>query len=148
MIVRPKANAVERCQANTTTPPLADRSLVHFADLTSPWSGMVAALVRRRRPVPFSLAKSLGFSARASHGGQAQSSADRLLHKRADLCLIGGGHLLQREGDRPHGAFVEVRRVVEPERGVPRFELGLVLEEEDGLAVLVGVRRHPVPGRR
>src|SRR5213593_4882649 len=48
-------------------------------------------------------------------GGQwrDQSSAHRFLHKRADLCLFGGGQLLQREGDRPQGVFVEVRRVAE-----------------------------------
>jgi len=28
-----------------------------------------------------------------------QSSAHRFLHERADLCLLGGGQLLQREGD-------------------------------------------------
>jgi hypothetical protein len=42
-----------------------------------------------------------------------QSSARGFLHERADLCLFGGGQLLQREGGRPHGAFVEVRRVAE-----------------------------------
>src|SRR4029450_11617316 len=43
------------------------------------------------------------------------SSAHRLLHERADLCLFGGGQLLQREGRRPHGALVEVRLVAEAE---------------------------------
>jgi hypothetical protein len=33
-------------------------------------------------------------------------SAHRFLHERADPCLFGGGQLLQREGGRPHGAFV------------------------------------------
>ena len=42
-----------------------------------------------------------------------QCSADRFLHERVDPCLFGGGQLLQREGDRPQGAFVEVRRVAE-----------------------------------
>src|SRR6266849_2985768 len=69
------------------------------------------------------LAKSLGFSARASCGWQAQSSAHRFLHERADPCLFGGGQLRQSEGGRPHGAFVEVRLVAEAERRVPRFEL-------------------------
>src|SRR5439155_5208423 len=55
--------------------------------------------------------------------------------------------LLQREGDRPHSAFVEVRRVAEAERGVPRLELLCVLEEADDLAVLV-VRGHPIPELR
>src|SRR2546426_9392423 len=31
----------------------------------------------------------------------ATSSAHRFLHERADPCLVGGGQLLQREGDRP-----------------------------------------------
>ncbi len=44
---------------------------------------------------------------------RAQSSAHRFLHERADPCLFGGSQLLQREGDRPQGAFVEVRRVAE-----------------------------------
>src|SRR5437773_6690183 len=53
----------------------------------------------------------------------AQSSAHRSLHERADLFLFGGGQPLQREGGRPHGAFIEVRLVAEAERRVPRFEL-------------------------
>ena len=43
-----------------------------------------------------------------------QSSAHRFLHERGDPCLFGGGQLLQREGGRPHGAFVEVRLVLKP----------------------------------
>src|SRR5438552_4447628 len=74
-------------------------------------------------------------------------SADRFLHERADPCLFGSGQLLQREGGRPHGAFVEVRLVTEAERRVPRFELLRALEEADDLAVL-GIRGHPVPGFR
>src|SRR6266542_1929702 len=77
----------------------------------------------------------------------AQSSAHRFLHERAYPCLVGGGQLRQREGDRPHGAFVEVRRVVEAERRVPGLELLRALEEADDLAVL-GIRGHPVPGLR
>src|SRR6202171_5031953 len=90
-----------------------------------------------------SLAKSLGFSARASCGWQAQTSAHRFLHERADPCLFGGGQLSEREGARPHGAFVEVRRVAEAERRVPRVELLRALEEADDLAV-PGIRGHPV----
>src|SRR6266487_2013973 len=52
-----------------------------------------------------------------------QSSARRLLHKRADLCLFGVGQLLQGEGGWPHGAFVEVRCFLEAERRIPRVEL-------------------------
>src|SRR5438105_15153117 len=50
------------------------------------------------------------------------SSARRFLHERAYPCLFGGGQLLQREGGRPHVAFVEVRLVAEAERRVPRLE--------------------------
>src|SRR2546426_11314434 len=80
-------------------------------------------------------------------GSAATSSAHRFLHERANPCLIGGGQLLQREGDRPHGAFVEVRLVAEAEGRVPRLELVRALEEADDIAVL-GVRGHPVPGSR
>src|SRR5436189_1079051 len=78
---------------------------------------------------------------------EGQSSAQRFLHERADLFLFGGGQPLQREGGRPHGAFVEVRLVAEAERRVPGFELLRALEEADDIAVL-GIRGHPVPGSR
>src|SRR5438093_4751968 len=78
---------------------------------------------------------------------QNRISAHRFLHKRADPCLLGGSQLLQREGDRPHGAFVEVRLVAEAERRVPRLELLRALEEADDLAVL-GIRGHPIPESR
>src|SRR6266550_8008510 len=74
-------------------------------------------------------------------------SAHRFLHERADPGLVGCGQLLQREGDRPHGAFVELRAVVEAEHRVPLLELRRVAEEADDLAIL-GIRRHPVPGLR
>src|SRR5216683_8326964 len=74
-------------------------------------------------------------------------SAHRFLHELADPCLFSGSQLLQREGDRPQGAFVEVRAVVEAERRVPRLELVRGLEEADDLAVL-GIRGHPVPELR
>src|SRR5713226_7483489 len=76
-----------------------------------------------------------------------QSSAHRFLHERADPCLFGGSQLLQREGGRPQGAFVEVRLVHEAERRVPRLELLRALEEADDLAVL-GIRVHLVPESR
>src|ERR671916_64872 len=82
--------------------------------------------------------------------GGAPARSDRLarrpLHELADPRLFGGAQLLQREGDRPHGALVEVRRVVEAERRVPRVELLGALKVADDLAVLVGVGGHPVPG--
>src|SRR5437870_3908010 len=71
-------------------------------------------------------------------------SAHRFLHERADLRLVGSGQLRQREGDRPHGAFVELRAVVEAEHRVPLLELPRVAEEADDLAVL-GIGGHPVP---
>ena len=76
-----------------------------------------------------------------------QSSAHRFLHERADPRLFGGSQLLQREGDRPQGAFVEVRLVAEAERRVSGFELLRALEVADDVAVL-GIRGHPVPGFR
>src|SRR5438132_298317 len=79
--------------------------------------------------------------------GSPNRSAHRFLHQRADACLRGRSQLLQREGDRPQAAFVEVRRVAEAERRVPRLELLRVLEEADDLAVLV-IRGHPVPELR
>src|SRR5215471_9166324 len=78
---------------------------------------------------------------------RARFSADRLFHERGDPCLGGGGQLRQREGDRPQGAVVEVRRVVEAERRIPGLELLRGLEEADDLAVL-GVGGHPIPGSR
>jgi hypothetical protein len=42
---------------------------------------------------------------------RAQFSDHRFLHKLAGRCLFGGSQILQREGGRPPGAFVEVRRV-------------------------------------
>src|SRR5207244_7805991 len=59
---------------------------------------------------------------------QELGSAHRFLHERADPLLISGGQLRQREGDRPHRAFVEGRRVVEAEHRVPLFELLPVAE--------------------
>src|SRR5207302_2947685 len=61
--------------------------------------------------------------------------------------LFGGGQLREREGGRPHGAFVEVRRLLEAERRVPRLELLRALEEADDLVVL-GIGGHPVPSSR
>src|SRR5438128_4923881 len=72
------------------------------------------------------------------------TSAHRSLHERADLGLVGCGQLRQGEGDGPHGAFVELRGVVEAEHRVPLLELPRVAEETDDLAVLA-VGRHPVP---
>src|ERR687897_745189 len=75
-------------------------------------------------------------------------SARRPLYERADPRLLGGGQLLKREGGRPHDALVEVRRVVEAERRVPRVELLGALVVAADLAVLVSVGGHPVPGFR
>ncbi len=79
---------------------------------------------------------------------RASSSAHRFLHQRADPRLTGFSQLRQREGVRPHGAFVEVRLVAEAERRVPRLELLCTLEEADDVAVLIRIRGHPIPGFR
>jgi len=63
-------------------------------------------------------------------------SAHRFLHELADPCLVGGSQLRQREGDRPQGAFVEVRAVVEAERRVPRLELVRGLEEPESCVTM------------
>src|SRR5947199_7149299 len=78
------------------------------------------------------------------NGLHGAPSAHRFLHELADPCLFSGSQLLQREGDRPQGAFVKVRAIVEAERRVPRLELVRGLEEADDLAVL-GIRGHAVP---
>src|SRR2546425_11210985 len=75
------------------------------------------------------------------------SLTDRFLHERGDPCLFGGSQPLQREGGRPHGAFVEVRLVAEAERRVPGLELLRCLEVADDLVVL-GIRGHPIPESR
>src|SRR5215471_10740313 len=104
-------------------------------------------LVRRRAADgPLRCRPPLAMPGEPGSGG-ARFSADRLFHERGDPCLVGGGQLRQREGDRPHGAVVQVRHVVEAERRVPGLELLRGLEEADDLAVL-GVRGHPVPGSR
>src|SRR5260370_32060054 len=94
--------------------------------LSLSWRSSVAALQARPDGAP------------SGHG---------FLHERADPCLVGGGQLLQREGDWPQGAFIEVRAVVEAQRRVPRLELVRGLEETDDLAVL-GIRGHTVPELR
>src|SRR2546426_1752595 len=78
------------------------------------------------------------------------SLAHSFFHECDDPCLFGGSQRLQREGGRPHGAFVEVRLVAEAERRVPGLELLGCLEEADDLAVLAGrgIRGHPVPESR
>src|SRR2546427_12701215 len=63
-----------------------------------------------------------------------RASAHRFLHERADPCLFGSSQLLQPEDDRPHGAFVAVRRVAEAQRRVPLLELLVVLHEADDSA--------------
>src|SRR5579864_7994854 len=78
---------------------------------------------------------------------EAQSSAHRLLHERADPCLHRGIQVNQGEGDRPHASVVEIRLVAEADRRVPRLELPRALEVADDLAVL-GIRGHPVPEPR
>ena len=56
-----------------------------------------------------------------------------------------GSHLRQREGGRPHGAFVEVRLIAEAERRVPRLELVHALEEADDLRATFRAGRPGLP---
>src|SRR2546425_7691137 len=81
---------------------------------------------------------------------EERSLSHRFLHERGDPCLFGGSQSLQREGVRPHVAFVEVRLVAEAECCIPCFELLRCLEEADDLAVLAlpGICGHPVPESR
>src|ERR1035437_1645365 len=72
-------------------------------------------------------------------GSAATYSTHRFLHERTDPYLVGGGQLLQRKGDRPHGSIIEVRFVAETERCVSRLELVRTLKEVDDITVL-GVR--------
>src|ERR1700724_4493803 len=86
----------------------------------------VAGLLRREpRIAPWSIDTTPAPSRRIS---EARYSARRFLHERADPCLFGGRQLLQREGDRPQGAFVEVRRIAAAELLEPRLELLAPLE--------------------
>src|SRR5437879_7980726 len=122
------------------SPPGTFTVYLSWADRALPPNALTSAVTIAIVPKP------LLFSAVSSFV-KASSSAHRFLHERADPCLGGGGQLLQGEGDRPHGAFVEVRLIAEAERRVPRLELVRALEEADDMVVL-GVRGHPVPGSR
>ena len=72
---------------------------------------------------------------RGGGGGGWFVSAHRFLHERADLGLVGCGQLLARRR-RPHGAFVEVRAVVEAEHGVPLLELPALRKKQTTLPSL------------
>ena len=52
---------------------------------------------------------------RAGAGGELIPQLTAFFTSRAIFASSAGGQLLQREGGRPHGAVVEVRRVVEAE---------------------------------
>ena len=54
-----------------------------------------------------------GNTVRKCSSRESQSLTHRFLHQRFDLCFVGGSQLLQCKGGGPHGAIVEVRRVVE-----------------------------------
>src|SRR5947209_7954065 len=122
------------------SPPGTFTVYLSWADRALPPNALTSAVTIAIVPKPLLFITGSSFV-------KASSSAHRFLHERADPCFGGGGQLLQGEGDRPHGAFVEVRLVAEAERRVPRLELVRALEEADDLAVL-GVRGHPVPGSR
>src|SRR5881409_3740219 len=122
------------------SPPGTFTVYLSWADRALPPNALTSAVTIAIVPMPLLFITGSSFV-------KALTSAHRFLHERADPCLGGGGQLLQREGDRPHGALVEVRLVAEAERRVPRLELVRALEEADHIAVL-GVRGHPVPGSR
>ncbi len=67
-----------------------------------------------------------------------------MLYERGNPGLFSAGQLLEREGNRPHSAFVEARRVVVAQRRVPGVELLWALEDADILAVFFLIW-HPVP---
>src|SRR5213076_1580905 len=122
------------------SPPGTFTVYLSWADRALPPTALTSAVTIAIVPKPLLFITGSSFV-------KASSSAHRFLYERADPCFGGGGQLLQREGDRPHGAFVEVRLVAEAERRVPRLELVRALEEADDMVVL-GVRGHPVPGSR
>src|SRR5436309_3257549 len=122
------------------SPPGTFTVYLSWADRALPPNALTSAVTIAIVPMPLLFITSSSFV-------KASSSAHRFLYERADPCFGGGGQLLQGEGDRPHGAFVEVRLVAEAERRVPRLELVRALEEADDSAVF-GVRGHPVPGSR
>src|SRR5213595_2529016 len=122
------------------SPPGTFTVYLSWADKAPPPNALTSAVTIATVPMPLLFITGSSFV-------KASSSAHRFFHERADPCFGGGGQILQREGDRPHGAFVEVRLVAEAEGRVPRFELLRALEEADDLAVL-GIRGHPVPGSR
>src|SRR2546429_7205962 len=125
-----------RNSANAS-PPGTFTVYLSWADRALPPNALTSAVTIAIVPMPLLFITSSSFV-------KASSSAHRFLYERADPCFGGGGQLLQGEGDRPHGAFVEVRLVAEAERRVPRLELLRGLEEADDLAIL-GIRGHPVP---
>src|SRR2546428_7379545 len=122
------------------SPPGTFTVYLSWADRALPPNALTSAVTIAIVPKPLLFITGSSFV-------KASTSAHRFLHERADPCFGGGGQLLQGEGDRPHGAFVEVRLVAEAERRVPRLELVRALEEADDMAVL-GVRGNPVPGSR
>src|SRR2546427_6900777 len=104
-----------RNSANAS-PPGTFTVYLSWADKALPPNALTSAVTIAIVPMPLLFITGSSFV-------KASSSAHRFFHERADLCFGGGGQLLQREGDRPHGAFVEVRLVAEAERRVPRLEL-------------------------
>src|SRR5256884_3366437 len=123
--------------SENASPPGTFTVYLSWADRALPPNALTSAVTIAIVPNPLLFITGSSFV-------KTSSSAHRFLHERADLCFGGGGQLLQGEGDRPHGAFVEVRLVAEAERGVPRLELLRGLEEADDLAIL-GIRGHAVP---
>src|SRR5205809_4547504 len=106
-----------------------------WADNALPPNALTSAVTIAIVPMPLLFITSSSFV-------KASSSAHRFFHERADLCFGGGGQLLQREADRPHGASVAVRLFAEAERRLPPLELVRAWEEANDLLVL-GDRGQP-----
>src|SRR5713101_5040242 len=127
-----------RTSISSTTVPSPHHSGISFGSVqTEKTCGRGASKIRSTR-----ISSSFGVVTVVSF-----ISAHRFLHERAELRLVGCGQLRDCVGDRPHGAAVELRAVVEAEHRVPLLELPSVAEEADDLAV-PGIGRHPVPGLR
>src|SRR5258706_16381210 len=91
----------------------------------------------------------IAIAERVYYLSRTSTSAVRFLHKRSYLGLVGSRHLLQRERDRPHGAFVEVRWRVEAEHHVPiivgRFRIHPKVAHD---FVVPGIWGQAIPGFR
>src|SRR5712664_3807092 len=96
-VTRPKRSASEEKVSSCLNFPIASFQYGndHFSgDSTTPSSEMKRVAANRDIVL--------------LHSWRARSLAHCFLHEGGDPCLFGGSQLLQREGVRPHSAFVEV----------------------------------------